>query len=70
MSRAWFDPARAYLRKRFRHPVPALAKRAGRPVKTCEKWMDGSSAPKGEALLALIKSDIGPDLLGVLGVRQ
>lgn len=66
----WFDPVIDELSLIFPHKLALeLAVRARRPKRVCELWMQGRSAPNGEALAALICSDVGDRVLLSLTAR-
>ena len=56
----WFDAVLEPLGKRFPTKLAAeLAYRANRSERICEKWIARRGSPDGEALTALLNSDIG-----------
>jgi hypothetical protein len=60
----WFDPVIDDLSLIFPHKLALeLAVRARRPQRVCELWLAGRASPNGEALAALICSDVGDRVL-------
>lgn len=60
----WFDAVIDELTLIFPRKLAfELAMRAGRPKRVVELWLEGRAAPNGEALAALIRSDIGDRVL-------
>lgn len=56
----WFEPVIAELARIFPKKLAnELSIRARRDPRVCELWMSGDRSPNGEALAALICSDVG-----------
>ena len=66
-SRDWWAPVLQFLQVRFKVGFAwEMHVRTGRDPRICKKWKTGKHAPDGEALAALINSDVGDEVIRIL----